>query len=445
MSRPTLQHLNVDDLVAQAGGDPWAIDDSLQAGSPTQINFLAQAFHSAAGSATAAEESFRAAQEHFTQYNRENGEQPINNGAEVQRVKDSLHATNEQLGQIAADLETIAAALAQARATSRGNIKSLNENLGTADYLIGHYLDLENQGLDRDADIENVRQAAKADTETALHNETFFRNDYSKTLKQALTNLRVKDGYNPDIRKYDAENQPAGGADGGAGAAPTGPPAGAAGGDGGAGATPTGTPTGADGNGAAGVIAPWLTSGTPAIIPPGGPPARPSQPTQVNGKWGNVGDGLAAAGERANVPANVGKFVPGGSPSAAIPGGVPMGTALETVERFGKRLGFVGNFVTGVNGIVEGANDVSNGAALSTTLVDVGAKTVGDIGGGLVGATTGAEAGAWIGTMIVPGAGTVIGAGVGAVVGGVIGSDIGKKMGEEISDLSHSVWRSLFG
>ncbi|MFL0177947.1 MULTISPECIES: hypothetical protein [unclassified Mycobacterium] len=463
MSRPTLQHLHVDDLIAQAGGDPWAIDDSLQAGSPTQINFLAQAFHSAAGSATAAEESFRTAQEHFTQFNRENGEQPINNGAEVQRVKDSLHATNEQLGQIAADLETIAAALAQARGTSRGNIKSLNENLGTADYLIGHYLDLESQGLDRDADIEEVRRAAKADTETALHNETFIRNDYSKTLKQALTNLRVKDGYDPDVvvRKFDAEGEPTAGngtpgaasptngtPNGGAGQTPPagGTPTGAdggAGGTGGANGQAPGTPDGKAGDGGAGATPPWVPPGTPVMVPGSLPP--PTPPTQINGKWGNVGDGLAAAGERANVPANVGKFVPGGSPSAAIPGGVPMGTALETVERFGKRLGLAGNFVTGVNGIIEGANDVSNGAALSTTLVDVGAKTAGDIGGGLVGATTGAEAGAWIGTMIAPGAGTVIGAGVGAVVGGVIGSEIGKKMGEEISDVSHSVWRSLFG
>jgi hypothetical protein len=202
------------------------------------------------------------------------------------------------------------------------------------------------------------------------------------------------------------------------------------------------------GNGAAGVIAPWLAPGTPVMTRPGAPPAPPGQPAQVGGKWGNVGDGLAAAGERANVPANPAKlpaFVPGGSPSAAIPGGLPVTTALENVEKFGKRLGFAGNLLTGVNGIVEGANDVSNGAALSTTLVNVGAKTAGDIGGGLVGASTGAEAGAWLGTMIAPGPGTVIGAGVGAVVGGVIGSDIGKKMGEEISDVSHSVWRSRFG
>lgn len=449
MSRPSLQHLQIADLIAHAGGDPWAVDDSLQAGSPTQIHFLAQAFHQAAGSATAAEQTFQTAQQHFQQYNRENGEQPINNGAEVQRVKDGLHATNQQLGQIAADLETIAGNLAQARAASQADMTALNANLLVLDAQIGVYLNQASQGQNHDADIAQARQLAYNDTATALHNATVIRDTYSKSLQGTMTNLRVKDGYNPDIRKYDAEN---GGADGGAGAGgPTNRTAdGRSGADGGAGGAGSGSgmSDATGGNGAAGVIAPWLAPGTPVMTRPGAPPAPPGQPAQVGGKWGNVGDGLAAAGERANVPANPAKlpaFVPGGSPSAAIPGGLPVTTALENVEKFGKRLGFAGNLLTGVNGIVEGANDVSNGAALSTTLVNVGAKTAGDIGGGLVGASTGAEAGAWLGTMIAPGPGTVIGAGVGAVVGGVIGSDIGQKMGEEISDVSHSVWRSLFG
>ena len=437
MSRPTLQHLHVDDLVAQAGGDPWAIDDSLQAGSPTQINFLAQAFHSAAGSATAAEESFRTAQEHFTQYNRENGEQPINNGAEVQRVKDSLHATNEQLGQIAADLETIAAALAQARATSRGNIKSLNENLQTADYLIGHYLDLESQGLNRDADIEEVRRAAKADTETALHNETFIRNDYSKTLKQALTNLRVKDGYDPDVavRKFDADSEPAAG-NGVPGT--TGPT--------------NGTPNG-QADGGAGANPPWAPPGAPVMTRPQGPPPVPSKPTEINGKWGNVGDGLAASGGQANAPwvrPDLPAFAPGGSPNPAIPvGGVPMSQAMESVEKFGKRLGMAGNVITVANGAMEIQPDLNNGVSLSTALVDVVPKTAGDVTGGLVGAglgaETGAEIGAVVGTFFGPGPGTaigaVLGAGTGAVVGGLVGSEFGKHVGEGISN----VWHGLFG
>ena len=85
MSRPTLQYLQIDGLIAAAGGDPWAVDDSLQAGSPTQIDFLAQAFHQAGRSTAQAEATFQTAQRHFKEYQRENGEQPINDGAGVAR------------------------------------------------------------------------------------------------------------------------------------------------------------------------------------------------------------------------------------------------------------------------------------------------------------------------------------------------------------------------
>ncbi|UVO13952.1 hypothetical protein NM962_07795 [Mycobacterium sp. SVM_VP21] len=210
MSRPSLQYLGLGELVAAAGGDPWAVDDSVQAGSPTQINFLAQAFHSAAGSVTSAEETFRTAQRHFEQYNRENGAQPINNGAEVQRVKEGLHATNQQLGQIAADLEAIAAALAQTRQSCGAQIEALNANLqGYDEYLADyntHYLGYQLHGDDVDALIEKCWDGAMADTRTVLSNVTLIRSGYAKTLQSGLTNLQVKDGYVPDVvvRSFEA-------------------------------------------------------------------------------------------------------------------------------------------------------------------------------------------------------------------------------------------------
>ncbi|PQM54016.1 hypothetical protein C5U48_01285 [Mycolicibacter virginiensis] len=214
MSRPSLHYLRAGYLVAAAGGDPWAVDDSVQAGSPTQINFLAQAFHSAAGSSTAAEESFRIARQHFEQYNRENGEQPINNGAEVQRVKEGLHATNQQLGQIAADLETIAAALAQARQRCGEQIEALNANLrGYDEYLADyntHYLGYQLHGDDVDTLIEKCWDGAIADTRTVLANVMLLRDGYSETLQAALTKLRVKDGYDPEavVRSFEAGATP---------------------------------------------------------------------------------------------------------------------------------------------------------------------------------------------------------------------------------------------
>jgi len=469
VSRPTLQHLQIDDLIAGAGGDPWAVDDSLQSGSPTQINFLAQAFHQAAGSATSAEETFVTAQQHFQQYNRENGEQPINNGAEVQRVKEGLHATNEQLGKIAADLETIAANLAQARASSSANITGLNANLIVLDNRIGQYLDQEHHGQNHAADIQQARQLAREDTKTAAHNATVIRNGYSTTLKQALNNLQTKDGYTPNIARYDAEKEPPAGADGGAGGTPNGapgnspngtPPAGTPGADGSAGGTHNGTPpvVGDAGANPPGATPPEIPPGTPVMGPAGGPLVQPTPPPpkEITGKWGNVGDGLAAAGERANVPwvrPGLPAFTPGGSPSPAIPGGVPMSQAMESVEKFGKRLGYAGMGVTGLNGYLEYDNAVNNGVSRSTAAVDVIPKTAGDLAGGWVGAgmgaETGAEAGAIIGSFFGPGPGTavgaVLGAGVGAAFGGWAGSELGKTVGQEISNVSHSVWRSLFG
>ena len=109
MSRPTLRHLQVDGLIAAAGRDPWAIDDNLWAGNPTQIYFLAQAFHQAGQSTAVADATSRLAREHFQKYQREDGGQPNNDGAEVARVKDWSHTSTEQLGQTAAadDISTL--------------------------------------------------------------------------------------------------------------------------------------------------------------------------------------------------------------------------------------------------------------------------------------------------------------------------------------------------
>ncbi|SPM39834.1 hypothetical protein MNAB215_2027, partial [Mycobacterium numidiamassiliense] len=43
-----LQYISLPLLIAQAGGDPWAINQSLQSGRPAQIADLAEAFHTTA-------------------------------------------------------------------------------------------------------------------------------------------------------------------------------------------------------------------------------------------------------------------------------------------------------------------------------------------------------------------------------------------------------------
>lgn len=42
-----LKYLSIAELIAGAGGDPWEINRTLQAGQPGQISGLANAFHAA--------------------------------------------------------------------------------------------------------------------------------------------------------------------------------------------------------------------------------------------------------------------------------------------------------------------------------------------------------------------------------------------------------------
>ena len=44
----TLEHLSAAELIGAAGGDPWMVNDTIQAGSPGEISELATSFHNAA-------------------------------------------------------------------------------------------------------------------------------------------------------------------------------------------------------------------------------------------------------------------------------------------------------------------------------------------------------------------------------------------------------------
>lgn len=130
--------LNVADLIAKAGGDPWAVDRSLQAGSPFQISQLAEAFHAAGRCSTAAQQEFEQARKRFDMaWNHQNGDHPINGSAEVQRLTKSLGLQTEQLPKIGADFENIAGMLAAAQKQSAAEIATLERQLQLLDKLIG--------------------------------------------------------------------------------------------------------------------------------------------------------------------------------------------------------------------------------------------------------------------------------------------------------------------
>lgn len=201
-----LKWLSVADLIARAGGDPWAINQSLQAGSPAQISSLAEAFHGAGRHTAEADHAFEQARKRFdAAWNHQNGDHPINDSAEVQRVIKSLGAQSEQLPKIGSDLENIAAALAEAQKAGAQRISTLEHALQGLDHIIDaaqHDLQYGHPDAKTEAFLKKLIDDAKADAaddvRDALGDLQSIRDGYSATLQNCLGNLRT-DGYVPNI------------------------------------------------------------------------------------------------------------------------------------------------------------------------------------------------------------------------------------------------------
>ena len=211
-----LRYISNPYLIAEAGGDPWAINESLQAGSPAQISDLAQAFHDAGRCTAESSSAFDEARRRFeASWNRVNGDHPINDLAEVQRAMQSLGAQSLQLPKIGVDLENVAAALAWAQRSGAKLITTLESRLQGFDDELGQALDLEADAqltvADRsalDALIGALEQQAIDDTKWALDRLRSVRNGYSECLQRSLTTLRT-DGYDPSVvEPVDAADSP---------------------------------------------------------------------------------------------------------------------------------------------------------------------------------------------------------------------------------------------
>jgi hypothetical protein len=198
-----LKHLTIAELIAGAGGDPWEVNRTLQAGSPAQIERLAEAFHGAGRHTAEADHAFAQAQQRFNAaWNHQDGKSPINDSDEVQRTVKSLGAQSEQLPKIGADLENIAAALADAQKAGAQDIATLEGQLEQID----HMIDLAEQDLRDHPDAESqqelqaiikaLKRAAVNDTKDALGQLHTIRDGYAQSLHQSQTNL-ANDGYDP--------------------------------------------------------------------------------------------------------------------------------------------------------------------------------------------------------------------------------------------------------
>jgi hypothetical protein len=191
-----LRYISIPLLIAEAGGDPWKINQSLQAGRPAQISDLAEAFHAAGRCTTESTKAFEEARRRFeAAWNRENGEHPINDSAEVQRVTKLLGAQSLQLPKIGADLENIAAALAEAQKAAAGRVAALETQLQTLDNMIGQAINMEKDpnlsAADRDAlnaFITTCEDDAIRDTKAALGDLHSARDTYTQSLHQAQAN-----------------------------------------------------------------------------------------------------------------------------------------------------------------------------------------------------------------------------------------------------------------
>jgi Alpha/beta hydrolase len=187
-----LRYVSVPALIAEAGGDPWAINRGLQAGRPAQISDLAQAFHAAGRCTTESSNAFDEARRCFEAFwDRDNGVNPINDSADVQRVTKSLRTESLQLPKIGVDLENIAAALAEAQRTGAVLISTLEGQLQRLDHEIGQGVqlqkDIQLSAADRstlDALISHLEQRAIDDTKSALGQLVSLRRSYSGYLQR---------------------------------------------------------------------------------------------------------------------------------------------------------------------------------------------------------------------------------------------------------------------
>ncbi|MEE3751415.1 hypothetical protein [Mycobacterium intracellulare] len=393
-----LRYISVAALIAEAGGDPWAVNRSLQAGSPFQISQLAEAFLKAGRCTAEASNAFDQARSRFdAAWNHQNGDSPITGSDEVQRVTKTLGAQSLQLPKIGADLENIAANLAEAQKTAAGQIAALEGQLQQLDGFIGQAVEMEKDPTltaeDRhalDAFISGREDDAIRDTKAALGQLQSTRNGYANSFQNAMGTLHA-DGYD--------------------------------------------------------LTAPQAAPDQGSADQPGGGPAlAPTKGEVLTGAAGAIAGGTAD-GVRGATTRLIAES-PGTGPGKADPGLLRW---FEDPKIGGIELkGFsrVGGVVAAASAVPAVMSDIHDGNSVSEAVTREGVGTV--LGLGLGALAGDAAAGAAIGS-VVPGAGTalglVVGAGVGAVAawgGSKVVGELWHPVADAVGSVVHGV-ESVFG
>jgi hypothetical protein len=187
-----LVNLSVGDLVAAAGGDPWKINDELQAGDPGAINAQADAFHAAAGSATEIEDDFKSAKQRFEKGWKHNGaEHPINESAQVTQATTTMHMQKSQLGKTALDLENVAAGLVTAQLNASAVIAGLDNQLHAIDDAMG-------TAKANNQDTTALHDQAVAAVKSALEQVKGYQSVYSSVMAAAKASMSAAPGDVPE-------------------------------------------------------------------------------------------------------------------------------------------------------------------------------------------------------------------------------------------------------
>ncbi|OPX07750.1 hypothetical protein [Mycobacterium sp. AT1] len=192
MPQPTgFVNFSAGELTSAAGGDPWQVNDELQAGDADAINAQADAYHAAAGCVAEVEDDFVSAKQRFEKGWRRNGtEHPINDSPEATQAAATMNLQKPQLAKIAVDLEDVAAALATAQRTSDGDIAGLDNLLHGID-------DAISRAKADKQDPQHLHDTAVAAVRTTLGSVQGIRNTYVGTMASAEAAMNAVTGQAP--------------------------------------------------------------------------------------------------------------------------------------------------------------------------------------------------------------------------------------------------------
>ena len=182
---PQLVYLSVPELIGAAGGDPWRVDDTIQAGAPGEISELATSFRNASVCTTETEDEFTAAKKRFdAAWDRDDPAHPINDSEEVRHATGWLKLGKEQMAKVAADLQNIAATLAETQRSGHVSISGLDSRLVQLDDTIAAQIaraKADGVNLDWSA----LKTAAIDATKQSLTEMTAVRDAYGAKLDEA--------------------------------------------------------------------------------------------------------------------------------------------------------------------------------------------------------------------------------------------------------------------